>query len=71
MALANLDLGTVTGLYVTLDGEPCTGPVRFSPSHAVVDAATGEIVLPVDFTAELDASGWFTIDLPGAHDPDT
>lgn len=70
MALANLDKITVTGLYKTLDGEPCTGQVTFSPSQVVIDGASGEIVLPVSFTAQLDGNGRFSIDLPATDDPD-
>lgn len=80
--LANLDLIRVTGRFVTLDGRPAQGKVRFVPNTVVVDPATKEVVLPVAFEAELDANGrihtpaaggeegHLGIDLPSTDDPD-
>jgi hypothetical protein len=80
--LTNLDLIRVTGRFVTLDGHPAQGKIRFIPNTVVIDPATREVVLPVAFEAELDANGrihtpaqggeegHLGIDLPSTNDPD-
>lgn len=80
--LENLDLIRVHGRFVTLDGRPATGSVRFVPNTIIVDPATKEVVLPVAFEAELDGNGrihtppkdgnpgHLGIDLPSTDDPD-
>jgi hypothetical protein len=54
---------TVTGLYVTADGESARGRVTFTPSSRIVDA-NDAVVVEGTLTAILDTSGFFEIDLP-------
>lgn len=68
--LANLDLVTVTGRWVTLEGGVGQGTVTFTPDTVIKDPATREIVLPVAFTETLDANGRISVQLPATDDPD-
>lgn len=67
---ADLDLVTVRGRYVRLDGTPVAGTVEFSTTNVLTDPASLTTIVPATILAPLDAAGAFSIDLPASDDPD-
>ncbi len=70
MSFDHLDLVTVTGQVLTLDGQPAVGKITFDTAVQLVDTTTGQAIFPLPLTVRLDGSGTFTIDLPATDDPD-
>lgn len=70
MPITGLQLITVTGQYLYLDGTPAVGTVSFLNSTVLVNTVANEIVVPKFVTATLDATGRFSIALPATNDPD-
>lgn len=70
MPITGLQLITVTGQYLYLDGTPAVGTVSFLNSTVIVNAAADEIVVPKLVTVTLDATGSFSVELPATNDPD-
>lgn len=66
---ANWSTVTVTGQFLTLDGEAMEGTVRFSSTVRLVDAAEAVIVPASVVTATLDGTGSFSVLLPATDDP--
>jgi hypothetical protein len=65
------NVGVVEGAYVDLTGKPMVGKVEFTASVPVLVAATSKIVIvPVRLSAELDANGHFSVQLPSSSDED-
>jgi hypothetical protein len=61
---------TVSGKFLTLDGNPASGTVTFTTSQAVVDG-TGDAILPKQsITKTLDNTGSFSVALPATDDSD-
>lgn len=58
----------VTGRFLDLLGNPCTGFVEFVSTTAVV--VDGTIVVPTRIRADLDADGRIDVLLPATNDPD-
>lgn len=54
---------TVTGTYVGLDGEPCSGTVTFAPPCIVRDNL-GHVIMSGPVTIALDSKGSFSLTLP-------
>jgi hypothetical protein len=54
---------TITGLYLGMDGEPCSGTVTFIPPCVVRDN-DGHTILAGPITAELDFNGVLNVDVP-------
>jgi len=69
MPFSNLDLITVTGHYLLLNGTNAAGSVTFTSSTVLTDTVANEIIEPVPFTASL-VGGAFSIQLPATDDPD-
>jgi hypothetical protein len=65
---------SVVGTYVNLDGSAAAGTVTFTPNTAAgtffKDTGADVIILPVKFSATLDANGHLSITLPATDDPD-
>lgn len=70
MPFTNLDLRTVEGKILLLNGEPAVGAVRFEASAILTDPVSDEIIYPVPMVAPLDVDGSFSIELPATDDPD-
>lgn len=69
MPITDLQLITVTGKYVNLDGSPASGSVEFVASTVLVNKQANERIFPITFTAIL-AGGAFSVALPSTNDPD-
>lgn len=70
MPITGLQLITVTGTYLKLDGTPANGKVTFTPKTVLINTDADEIVYPVPFTVNLDGTGSFSVVLPATNDPD-
>lgn len=71
MALpSNLSTRTVTGNYVSPDGNPIAGQVRFTLPDSLISPAEGKIVVESSKTATLDANGSFSVTIPVTNDTD-
>lgn len=71
MALpTDLDLVTIRGKYVRLDGQPVTGNVTFTTTAILTDVASQTVIVPTTLSVALDAAGAFTIAVPASDDPD-
>jgi hypothetical protein len=72
MPLGDLDLVTVTGKYVFLDGtDPRDGStVTFAASVVLREPGTPQIILGAPITVELAEDGSFSIAVPATDDPD-
>ncbi len=71
MPFSNLNLITVTGKYLLLNGTPAKGVVTFVPSTVLLDMVANEIVYPVEIDATLsNTTGTFSIQLPATDDTD-
>lgn len=58
---------TVTGAYLTPDGEAAKGSVSFAPS---ITAASAGVIMPVAaYVVELDENGEISVDLAATDDP--
>lgn len=68
----NVDLVTVTGTYVGLDGTPASGTVTFSSSNKtwLNDATAPATLLPNPIVATLDEAGHFSVQVPATNDSD-
>lgn len=67
----NMSLVTVYGRFIRLNGTPQVGQVSFSPSVSVIlNRAADVIISGAVFTATLDSTGYFEINLPATDDPD-
>lgn len=69
MSITDLQLITVTGKYLNLDGSPASGEVEFLASTVLVNQQANERIFPVTFTSTL-VGGAFSISLPSTNDPD-
>ena len=58
----------VTGTFLDLQGNPCTGYIEFCSSQTLV--IDGQVVVPAKIRAELDANGHIAVMLPATDDPD-
>jgi hypothetical protein len=70
MAFDDLNLVTVVGQAVTLDGKPAKGTVTFASSALLIDQVSGQAIFGVPLSVSFDPSGAFTINLPATNDPD-
>lgn len=71
MALpSNLTTVTVTGRYIDHNGSPVRGSVTFDTDYYVLDAGESVVVIEAPITANLDATGSFSVDLIATDDPD-
>lgn len=70
MPFTRLDLITVTGKYILLNGSPAAGTVSFAASQTLIDSVANEIVVPVAITAVLGVDGTVSVVLPATDDPD-
>lgn len=70
MAFDHLDLISVVGQAVTLDGSPAKGKVTFTASTLLTDTVSGQAIFPVPLTVSLDRNGALAISLPATNDPD-
>jgi hypothetical protein len=69
---SDFTLITITGKFIDLAGNPCTGTVTFSPNYSsVLDDQVNLIsIVPIVLTAALDGTGAISINLPATDDPD-
>ena len=71
MALpSNLSTRIVTGNYVSPDGTPIAGQIRFTLPDSLIVASQGQIVVESSKTATLDANGSFSVTIPVTNDVD-
>lgn len=71
MALpVNITTITVTGQYIDFSGNPIAGQVKFYTSQMLIDAAADRIIVPSTITANLDATGAFSVVVPTTNDAD-
>lgn len=66
----HLDLVSIVGQAVTLDGKPAKGKVTFTASTILKDVESGQAIFPVPLAVTLDRDGAFSQDLPATNDPD-
>ncbi|MGW0681828.1 hypothetical protein ACWD2L_00500 [Streptomyces sp. NPDC002754] len=64
-----IDMVTLAGRYVDLDGDPCEGTVTFTPPCLVRDNY-GHVILSGSITAELDNLGRLLVQLPCTEQDD-
>jgi len=67
---SNLTTVTVTGRYIDHNGSPVRGSVTFDTDYYVLDAGENVVVIEAPITANLDATGSFSVDLIATDDPD-
>lgn len=67
---SNLTTVEVTGRYVDHNGSPVRGSVTFDTDYYVLDAGENVVVIEAPITANLDATGSFSVDLIATDDPD-
>lgn len=67
---AGLSTVTVSGLYLTPDGRPRTGGVRFTPEPKVLTSATYGVIVLGTITATPDEDGRVEVTLLATDDPD-
>lgn len=70
MPFSHLNLITVTGKYLLLNGNAAVGTVTFEPSTVLLDTVGNEVIFPSITTVTLALDGTFTISLPATDDPD-
>lgn len=66
----NITTITVTGQYIDFTGNPIAGQVKFYTSQMLIDAAADRIIVPSTITANLDATGAFSVIIPTTNDVD-
>lgn len=70
---ADVPLKTVTGTWLTFDGQPCAGTVTFSPAGGIpraVDNGSSVALMPTRTVIQLDQTGSINLQLI-ATDPPT
>jgi hypothetical protein len=66
----NIASRTVTGTYVSPDGTPAEGTLRFIPSATVYDVTGHVVIQRSPISVDLDVNGEFSIELSVTDDPD-
>lgn len=68
---ADVPLKTVTGTWLTFDGQPCAGTVTFSPVALtrVVDNGSSIALMPIRTVAQLDQTGSIDVQLIATDAP--
>jgi len=61
---ASVESVTVTGTWLDLDGNPCTGVVQFEPGPCTITVAPDNAFMQGVITAQLDGNGSISVDLP-------
>jgi hypothetical protein len=71
MALPN-NITTIilTGQYLDFRGLPIAGQVKITNPEFLVNAAANRLIVPTTITAQLDATGAFTLTVPVTNDAD-
>lgn len=71
MALpVSLDTITVTGQFIKNDGTPQAGSVTFTTTQLLQSGVEDLFITPGTYSATLDGTGAFSLDLPATNDPD-
>jgi hypothetical protein len=69
---ADVPLKSVTGTWLTLDGQPCGGSVTFSPAGGLtrmVDNGSSVVLMPTRTVAKLDQTGSINLQLIATDPP--
>lgn len=68
--ITDLQIITLTGKFLKLDGSVGVGTVTFQSVVTLVNTAANEIVVPATIVATLGVDGTFSVQLPATNDPD-
>lgn len=67
----NMSRVTVRGKFARLNGSPMQGQISFTPSERFIKNRSARVMITsAVFTADLNADGYFEIELPATDDPD-